>query len=74
MKQCCKDTFAKIPDDEPAFILRAQDLTAPVLVRAWIDNAIAGGVNADKLERAEQHYADMIEFQKANPDRCKFPD
>lgn len=29
----------KCGDDEPIFVLRAQDFTAPMAVRFWLDNA-----------------------------------
>lgn len=73
-KQCCKDFFASIPDDEPVFTLAARDLTAPTIIQNWIEDARAAGTNEDKLERAEQHLCDFEQFQKEHPDRCKIPD
>jgi hypothetical protein len=29
-------TLAKVGDDEPIFVLRAQDMTAPVIIMDWI--------------------------------------
>lgn len=34
LKATCP-TLAKIKDDEPMFVLRAQDMLAPEIVRAW---------------------------------------
>lgn len=34
-KSTCK-TLAKVAEDEPIFVLRAQDLTAPDTIMAWI--------------------------------------
>lgn len=73
--QCCKDTWDKIPDDEPVFILRGKDLLAPQRVKAWIAAAVESDVVPDdKINGARCHYNDMIVFQKANKDRCKMPD
>jgi hypothetical protein len=72
--QCCKDTWEKIPDDEPVFILRAKDELAPYVLGEWITNALEHGVNADKVEGAERHLEEFQAFQKANPDRVKLPD
>lgn len=54
-----------IPDDEPVFVLRAKDRSAPDLVRLWAevnahDSHVAGKVKAwaDEMERyANEHYA-----------------
>jgi hypothetical protein len=32
--QCCKDFYARIPDDEPVFTIAARDRTAPAIVNA----------------------------------------
>jgi hypothetical protein len=74
MKQCCKDTFNKVPDDEPVFTLLGRDLTAIPRIADWINEAKARGVNEDKINRAQQHLNDFVEFQHKYPERCKFPD
>lgn len=45
----------KIAPDEPVFVLRAQDLTAPAAVEAWIAIARAAGAAEAKLEHAQLH-------------------
>jgi hypothetical protein len=73
--QCCKETWNKIPDDEPVFILRGRDLLAPLRVKAWIAAAVESDVvPQDKIDGARAHYDAMIQFQKENKDRCKMPD
>lgn len=73
-KQCCKDTWNKIPDDEPVFILMGRDLTAASRVLEWIESAKAASVNPDKIRRAEEHLADFVNFVQEHPERCKMPD
>lgn len=38
-KQFCESYLANIPDDEELFILRAQDLLAPMVVEHWCELA-----------------------------------
>lgn len=72
--QCCKDTWSKIPDDEPVFILRARDLVSTQAIMAWLRAAESQGVNVDKIDRAQQHLDDFLRFQALNRQRCKIPD
>lgn len=73
--QCCKDTWEKIPDDEPVFILRGKDLLAPKRVKAWIAAAVESDIVPDeKILAAKAHYEAMIKFQNEHRDRCKMPD
>ena len=73
--QCCKDTWDKIPDDEPVFIIRGKDLLALNAVGAWIENAQRSRkVPQDKIDRAQLHYKAIKDFHKDNPERCKMPD
>ena len=45
-------TFARAADDEPLFILRAQDTMAPIIVELWAACAEALGVPAEKVIEA----------------------
>lgn len=72
--ECCKATWAKIPDDEPVFILRGKDLTAATSIASWLETAALAGTNPEKLEAARGHLDAFLRFQKDNPERCKFPD
>lgn len=74
MKRCCQETIAKVAGDEPVFVLRGKDLLAPHLVGAWIAAAQIAGVPQDKIDRARDHYRDMLQFQMQHPERCKIPD
>ncbi len=73
-KECCKKTWEKIPEDEPVFILRGQDLISGILVEEWIQLAERWKVNKDKIDRAKEHLQDIRIFQLENPRRCKTPD
>lgn len=73
-KQCCVETWGKIPADEPVFVLRGKDLLAPRIVAEWIQAAMRNGVNANKVQRAREHLEDMHHFQEKHPGRCKIPD
>lgn len=73
-KQCCKETWNRIPDDEPVFILRGKDLLAKKVIGEWLVDAHINGVNEDKMKRAREHYDDIERFQTEHPDRCKIPD
>lgn len=42
-----------IAEEEPVFILRAQDIAAPAAIRAWVKLAKSLGASAHILESAE---------------------
>ena len=44
--------LAKVGDDEPIFVLRAQDMLAPEMVRAWAYAAEASGCPPEKVNEA----------------------
>ena len=60
----------KIAPDEPIFVLRAQDVTAPAAVEAWIKLAEVAGAPPEKLAHAHLHAQAMREW----PGRKKVPD
>jgi hypothetical protein len=53
-------TLGKAQDDEPIFVLRAQDPLAPALVRRWADEAERAGCPAVKFIEARA-VADAME-------------
>lgn len=61
--------LANADDDEPVFILRAQDKLAPALVRAWAALAAEHGCDIVKCQMAVETAEDMEDW----PTR-KFPD
>lgn len=44
----------KAADDEPVFVLRASDITAPDVIEFWVTNAVLKGarLTQDKLDHA----------------------
>lgn len=69
-----QDASGKIPEDEPVFVLRAKDITAPWLVREWsrlVDER--GGDEA--TVNAVWNWADKMEaYANANYSGGKVPD
>jgi hypothetical protein len=53
-------TLGRAQDDEPIFVLRAQDTLAPALVRRWADEAERAGCPAVKFIEARA-VADAME-------------
>lgn len=65
--------LAKVDDDEPIFVLRAQDESAPERILDWI------GINRrslteEHLREAFQCVDQFREWQLAHPERVKSPD
>jgi hypothetical protein len=74
MKNCCKECIAKIPDDEPVFCLFGRDVLASWTILEWIKLGIDQGISIDKLLEGMRHLKDIVDFQKANPERVHLPD
>ena len=64
--------LAKAATDEPIFVLRAKDKTAPNLVRAWATNAASLGAPYEKTREARELADAMERWQKENG--CEVPD
>jgi len=62
----------KAADDEPLFVLRATDSTAPTVVCLWILLAGTMGAPTWKLEEARQLVRRMHDWQREHG--CKVPD
>lgn len=68
-----QDPENKIPEDEPVFLLRGQDLTAPQTVRFWANmNRANPKVELKIVLLAEQWANKMEEWQKEH--KAKFAD
>lgn len=64
-----KGCLGKAADDEPVFILRAQDMLAADLVDTWATQAKVAGCNWDKVREARELAQAMREWpQRKNPD------
>lgn len=67
-----QDPAGKIPENEPVFLLRAQDANAPTTVYEWANLAEQTGADPAIVEMARLHAARMIAWQRAHG--CKVPD
>lgn len=64
-----QDPLGKIGADEPVFLLRAQDKSAPDVVRYWADENVRNDGELALSELAERWADKMEEWQRANS--CK---
>lgn len=65
--------LADLPEDEPIFVLRAQDRVAPHAVRAWTMFAEQCGADSPTVGSGIRNEADMIVWQDKNPLKVKIP-
>lgn len=63
-------TFDKALPDEPVFVLRAQDMLAPEIVREWAYRARKEGVDPEKVDAARR-VADQMEDWQINNTKKK---
>ncbi len=68
-----QDPDYKIPEDEPVFIIRGQDVAGPDAVRAWAALAKANGASPDIVIMAKD-WAEVMEQYQTQTGRCKVPD
>lgn len=66
------DPLAKCGDDEPVFVLRANDEIAPLIVMTWATEAEAKGCDKTKVDGARAIAGQMLVWQARNG--CKKPD
>lgn len=64
----------KIGDDEPIFILRAQDIVAAAIVDEWAKVALMQGSPSEKVYGAIQVATDIRAWQYKNGRKVKVPD
>jgi len=67
-----QDPEHKIPQDEPVFLLRAQDRVAPYVVEVWAMMAEMIGADEGIVEAAFEHSTAMCMWQKNHI--AKIPD
>ena len=60
------DGYAKAADDEPIFVLRANDPLAAQLVEVWADLAEYSGVELAKCQEAKVCAQEMADWYMAN--------
>jgi hypothetical protein len=59
-----QDPDGLIPDDEPVFLVRGQDVAGPETLRAWCRIAAAAGAEMDILNLVEDHANRMEAWQR----------
>lgn len=64
--QRIQDPAGRIPADEPVFLLRAQDKTAPDAVEAWANLQYRQGGNREMANLAMQHAHAMRAWQSTH--------
>ena len=67
-----QDPEHKIPDDEPVFLLRAQDVVAPSIVEIWSIAAHKAGASPDIVNCAYIQAQKMRQWQEKH--KAKVPD
>lgn len=67
-----QDPTGKIPAGEPVFLLRGQDVCAPVAIEAWAEEADMHGASREMTDKALEHAKAMRLWQKSNA--SKTPD
>lgn len=58
-----QDPAGLIPADEPVFLLRAKDKTAPETLRFWADEHVRNGGDTREAHMAEEHAKAMEAWQ-----------
>ncbi len=68
-----QDSWSLIPDDEPVFVLRAQDMLAAGCVELWAQLAENAGVDAETVAAVRVHAQAMHDWlTKKMPDTPAF--
>lgn len=67
-----QDPDGKIPEDEPVFLIRGQDIAGPQTVLLWAFLAEAAGADRNIVSSARAHSKRMLKWQFRN--RSKVPD
>lgn len=67
-----QDPAGLIPADEPVFLLRAQDINAPRVLRYWVMQGLKAGVDTAMLEAADRQAQAMEAWQREHG--LKVPD
>lgn len=68
-----QDPINLIPDDEPVFLIRGQDICGPDTLRVWAALATARGAESNIVETALKQ-ADAMEQWQLMQSRPKVPD
>lgn len=63
-----------IPADEPLFLIRGKDASAPAAIERYAEEAQAVGAAADLVETCRERAEQIRAWQLAHPERVKVPD
>ena len=61
-----QDPAGKIGEDEPVFLLRAQDISAPTTLEYWANENVMRGGDPKLSQMARNHAERMRDWQQAN--------
>ncbi len=67
-----QDPLGLIPDDEPVFLVRGQDILAPYLLRSWAIQLLDKGGSGVMAEMVMKWSKEMEKWQKEH--KAKLPD
>lgn len=67
-----QDPLIKIPDDEPVFLIRGQDIAAPQTLLFWADLASQLGASQEICTLVRDHADAMVKWQEDH--KSKVPD
>lgn len=67
-----QDSANLIPEDEPVFLIRAQDIVGPDVVDRWADWAVEEGAKENIVRAARTHAEAMRKWQSEHG--SKVPD
>lgn len=67
-----QDPSGKIPEDEPVFLIRAQDIVGPAVVSVWALIASLSGASSDIVNAASAQSKEMLKWQRKHG--VKVPD
>lgn len=62
-----------VPEDEPCFVIRAQDMFSAKIVQMYI-GLVEHLVDDDMVEELVAHFMRIKEWQRENKDKIKIPD
>jgi hypothetical protein len=69
-----QDSSGKIPADEPVFVIRGKDITAPIVINYWASIAEQNGVGPEMVEAVRQWARAISTWQDENKAVVKVPD
>lgn len=69
-----QDPTGKIPENEPVFLLRGQDMCAPLAVLAWAAFVEQRGGSPEIIKAAKDQVEAMYRWQASRVGRVKIPD